>query len=123
MNSGDQHRDKRQHARFDLLEYALVQKGATTETVRSVVIDVSLGGLQVRSRYQFDSGATYDLRIGRVSEEPLTVQAEVRYCIPIDGTDLYATGFRCIPADTKQRTDWVDYVHAVFQSQGEYLVG
>ena len=123
MSSGQNHRDKRQHARFDLLEYALIQQGAKTETVRSVVIDVSLGGLQIRSRYQFDAGASYDLRIGRVSNEPLQIQAEVRYCIPIEGTDLYATGFRCIPENTKQRTEWVDYVHAVFQSQGEYLVG
>lgn len=123
MSQSNGHNDVRQHARFELLEYAIVKRRGSKDHVRSVLIDVSLGGLQVRSRTEFKVGGSYRLNIGRVDSEPLEVDAEVRYSIPIENTDLYATGFRCLPATSTQRTQWVDYVHSIFQSQGESLVG
>jgi hypothetical protein len=123
MSQQNPGQDQRQHARFELLEYALVREPGRSEPVRSVVIDVSLGGLQVRSRYQFPVGETVTLNIGRLSSDPIVIQAEVRYSIPIEDSDLYATGFRCLPSTTGQKMEWVDYVHHVFQSQGEHLAG
>jgi len=122
MNQPDGAKDTRQHARFELLEYAIIVDRKTQESIRSVIIDVSLGGLQVRSRHLFHAGTDCILNIGRADSDPLVVEAEARYCVQIDGTDLYATGFRCMPTEA-QRVQWVDYVHAIFLSQGEYLVG
>lgn len=123
MNQPDGFKDVRKHARFELLEYAIVFEKESGEGFRSVVIDVSLGGLQVRSRHQFPTGVNYSLSIGRAEADPLVIEASARYCVPIDDTDLYATGFRCVPASTAQRNQWVDYVHHIFQIQGEHLVG
>ncbi|MBS1715616.1 MAG: PilZ domain-containing protein [Armatimonadetes bacterium] len=122
MGETNDYQDSRKHARFELLEYAVIQDGATGQSVRSVVTDVSLGGLQIRSRHQFDPGQQYTLNIGRISSEPLVVTAEARYCIHIEDTDLYATGFRCQLSSTAERIDWVEYVHGIFQTKGESLV-
>ncbi|MBS1724588.1 MAG: PilZ domain-containing protein [Armatimonadetes bacterium] len=122
MSQSEDSRENRKHARFELLEYAILQPQGAGRTVRSVVIDVSLGGLQVRSKETFEPGTTMTIQICRATGEPLVVSGEVRYCLPIEESDLYATGFRCHPKDTGQRMEWVDYVHGVFQSQGEHLV-
>ncbi|MCW5936860.1 MAG: PilZ domain-containing protein [Fimbriimonadaceae bacterium] len=123
MSTEGQNSDQRRHARFELLEYAIVRQQGKLEPVRSVIIDVSLGGLQVRSRNKFAVGEIFTLQIGRMTEEPLVVQAEARYCIPIEDSDLFATGFKCLPTTGGERMEWVDYVHAIFQRQGEQLTG
>ena len=120
----DQHRtDKRQHARFEILDYALMHAGQSIEEkgTRAVLVDVSLGGFQLRSRTKFNSNELYSLVIGRCEGDPVNVTAEARYSVQIEGTDLFATGFKIRPEDNEQRINWVDYVHAVFQSQGEWL--
>lgn len=124
MSDGTPKPDKREHARFELLEYALLgskKAEAASPPQRAVVVDVSLGGLQIRSRSAFDEGALMRLTVGRAGDEPVAVVAEVRYSIPVEDSDLYATGFRVRPENREQRIEWVDYVHAVFQSQGEML--
>ncbi|MCH8977753.1 MAG: PilZ domain-containing protein [Armatimonadetes bacterium] len=124
MSDGTAKPDKREHARFELLEYVLLGGSggeAPSQAQRAVIVDVSLGGLQVRSRSTFNEGALLRLTIGRAEEEPVAVIAEVRYSIPVEDSDLFATGFRVRPENREQRIEWVDYVHAVFQSQGELL--
>lgn len=115
--------DKRQHARFEILDYALMHNGKCVEEngTRAVLVDVSLGGFQLRSRTRFEPSDIFTLVIGRCEGSPVNVTAEVRYSVKVDDTDLYATGFKIRPEDNSQRIDWVDYVHAVFQSQGESL--
>ena len=115
--------DVRQHARFELLEYAVITEPQTGNSTRSIVIDVSLGGLQVRSKHEFAPNETFLLNFGRGDSDPIAIEAESRYCVAIEGSDLFATGFRCIPTTTAQRMQWVEYVHSIFQMQGEHLVG
>ncbi len=114
--------DSRRDNRFELLDYAIASRPGHSRTIRSVVVDVSLGGLQVRSRFQFESGEVCTLSIGRGQMSPLQVHAEVRYSVPIEESDLFATGFRLLPESVGERIEWVDYVHAVFQVQGEALL-
>ena len=122
MNENSQNADQRRHARFELLDYALLQGEANQpEPERAVVVDVSLGGLQIRSKAKFTNGELFRLKVGRVEEAPLEVVAEVRYSIAVEDTDLCATGFKVKPENNEQRIAWVDYVHSVFQSQGEFL--
>ena len=124
MSDGTRKPDKREHARFELLEYVLLDgpKGDTaSQPRRAVIVDVSLGGLQIRSRSSFEEGAVAQLTIGQADKEPVTVIAEVRYSIPVEDSDLFATGFRVRPENKEQRIEWVDYVHTIFQSQGELL--
>lgn len=116
--------DRRRHARFELLDYAAMTKVGDTNTLRSVIVDISLGGLQVRSRQPFEAGAKYEIQVGRgENKQPITIHAEARHSKPIEETDLYSTGFRLTPETAIERIEWVEYVHAIFKLQGEMLIG
>jgi len=119
MNSEQKSTDRRRHARFELLEYAMVYANPSAEPIRSVVVDISLGGMQIRSRHDISSGSNCFIVIGRGASQPLTVHADATYSHKIDQSDLFATGFRFKP--TKERVELVDYVHGVFQNQGDNL--
>ena len=108
MSEGKRKPDKREHARFELLEYVLLggpEDDAASQPSRAVIVDVSLGGLQIRSRSPFVEDAVAQLTIGRADKEPVTVIAEVRYSIPVEDSDLFATGFRVRPENKEQRDE------------------
>jgi c-di-GMP-binding flagellar brake protein YcgR len=114
----------RNHARFELFEYAMVYPEGTYEPKRSVIVDISIGGAQVRSRYTFEAGSSVILNIAQPGEEdPVQVHAEVRYCNLIPDSDLYAVGFRFTPTSQAEREHIVTYVHEFFKLQGEMLLG
>ena len=123
MSQNQPNSNKRQHPRFELLDYAMMQGHAEEESPsqRAIIVDVSLGGLQIRSRTKFNHGDIFKLTVGRNERSPVDIVAEVRYSIQIEDSDLYATGFKVKPQNNEQRVSWVDYVHTVFQSQGETL--
>ena len=120
MNTQQSFLDRRSGARFELLEYALITAEDTPQA-RSVVVDVSLGGLQVRSRHRFQPGARVTLSIGQLNASPLDLMAEVRYSEAIPDTDLFSTGFRIIVPEASVRIKWGDYVHKVFLEQKDGL--
>ena len=123
MNVQPDYSDRRRHARFELFDYAVLERLDAPETHQCVVIDVSLGGIQVRSREELPMGVRYRLTIGRGEIKPVLITAEVRYVGPIPDTDLFSIGFRCAPQTALERIAWVEYVHDVFKSQGEILIG
>lgn len=114
--------DKRRYVRFEIMEYAQIFEEGQSLPYSGVVVDVSLGGLQVRSRTQVQAGRKCMLRIGD-SATPLCAEAEVRYSYPCSGSELVATGFRFTPSSPENRRAIVDYVHRVFQRQGDLLLG
>ena len=115
--------DRRNFARFEILDYAMISLLAEESAIRSVVVDVSLGGCQIRSRETFVPGTTYILNIGRGTNEPIAIHAVARYCKLMDDCDLYATGFQFQSATASERIAWAEYVHEVFKEQGEMLLG
>jgi len=115
--------DRRKHARFELMDYAILTKDGSSDSTRSVIVDISLGGLQVRSRTPFVQGSKYAIEIGRGNASPVVVYGESLNSIEIDGSDLFSTGFRLIPTSAMERIEWVEYVHSVFKAQGEMLTG
>lgn len=116
MNIGIQARERRVNSRFELLEYSMITSPDGNQS-RGVVVDVSLGGLQVRSRNAFQSGSMCTLQIGRLGASPLTVEAEARYCGPVEDSDLFSTGFRVSDLNPEQRLAWADFVHSVFRNR------
>lgn len=108
-------RDNRRHARFELFEYALVYRDGATETQNALIVDVSIGGVQVRSRERYVEGEMLNLVIGRGWEPPTKVTVEVRHSQPVDDGELVSTGFRFKPRTPQERMDLVDYLHEVFQ--------
>lgn len=116
--------EMRKHARFELFEYAMIYPFEGADPIRSVIIDISLGGAQVRSRTSVEAGSTVVIDIAQPDAiEPFLVNAEIRYSNGIPNTDLYAVGFRFTPKTADEREKIARYVHEFFRLQGEYLLG
>ena len=113
--------DTRRYARFSVLEYAIIFLHGGCEPLRSVVVDVGLGGIQVLARKKLAKGDTCQLSIGRSDGDRLDVPGEVRFSSALDDSGLYATGMRFLPETHEQRSELVDYVHGVFQRQADQL--
>lgn len=105
-----------------MLDYALVFRAQDPDPERAVIVDISLGGMQTRSRVNLKEGEVCVLSIGQAVEDPVTVTAEVRYSRNLPDSDLFATGFRFLPSDAQERVSLVQYVHRIFQAQGESLI-
>ncbi len=114
--------DRRNFARFEILDYAMVIEAGDV-SIRSVIVDVSLGGCQVRSKEQFKAGEVYTLTIGRGNHAPVSIHAVARYSKLLEDCDLYASGFQFESAGAAERIAWAEYVHEVFKEQGEMLLG
>jgi len=114
--------DARRHSRFEILEYGLLHQTASDPGSTCVIVDVSLGGLQTRSREPYAVGEKYQLTLGKDRGEHFLVQAEVRYCASEPNSGLFSTGFRFAPNSFDERMAVVDYVHSIFQEQGERLL-
>lgn len=121
MNTHQSILDRRSGSRFQLLEYALINTTEGAPQARSVVVDVSLGGLQVRSRNRFQPGSRVTLSIGQLNASPLEMVGEVRYSEPIPETDLFSTGIRILAHEASARIKWGDYVHQIFLDHKEGL--
>jgi hypothetical protein len=104
------------------LEYGLLFHGPNDPGSTCVIVDVSLGGVQTRSRQAFEVGKRYRLVLGSDRGEPFEVVAEVRHSNLDSRSGLYSTGFRFVPQGFEERMAVVDYVHAIFQEQGERLL-
>lgn len=106
------------------MEYALIHMPNHFEPVRSVVVDVGLGGIQVLSRHQLRVGEVCTVTIGRTDGTKISVPGEVRFSAPSSGASgLFATGMRFVPETHEQKSEVVDYVHGVFQRQADQLAG
>jgi c-di-GMP-binding flagellar brake protein YcgR len=117
----DYSNEQRQHLRYEVLDYALIYTDAE-EPIRSVVVDIGLGGLQVRTREPIPNGTSCDLKIGNMEHPPVSIRGEVRYVQPVPGCELYSVGIRFLPESHQQRADVAEYVHSVFQRQAETLI-
>ena len=109
--------DQRRNMRFDVLECALVKLTSQPTPVTAVIVDISLGGMQSRCRQEIQEGSQCILAITQGGEEPIEVQAEVRYCRKQPDSELYSVGFRFLYGKSEQRMKLVAYIHDVFQRQ------
>lgn len=113
--------NRRLYPRFEVMEYACLRGRADGREENCVIVDVSLGGLQARCKQSFPVGSTYFVEIAGAHASPLVIQAEVKYCVPLEGTDLIATGLRVSSNDRHALRQWVDFVRAIFGTQAESL--
>lgn len=114
--------DNRRYARYEILDYAMVVSDHITEPVRSVIIDIGLGGLQLRSRASLPVGSQCLLKLGNMESAPVTIRGEIRHITPVDGSDLFSCGVRFVPETHEERTTVAEYVHSVFQRQADQLI-
>jgi len=104
-----------------MLDYALVYIDGGNP-VTSVIVDIGLGGLQLRSKTVFPVGMRCRIQIGTMQGEPLVLAGEVRHSGAIDHSDLVATGIRFCPNTHEERLAIAEYVHGVFQRQCDKLL-
>jgi hypothetical protein len=103
------------------MEYALMFPPDGGEPVSAVVIDISLGGLQVKSRSDLPSGVQFLMQIGCGGEAPITTAVEVRHSTSIPNSDLYSIGVRFLPGASEERMRLVQYIHDAFIKQVNLL--
>ena len=108
--------DKRRFLRYELLDYAHVYC-TDEEPIKAVIVDIGLGGMQLRSRDQLEAGASCRVHIGRLNAEPIVLSGEVRHSKAINGTDLYSLGVRFTPDTHEEKLAIAEFVHGVFQRQ------
>jgi len=113
--------DKRRYLRYEMLDYALVYCDSP-DAIRGVIVDIGLGGLQIRSKSNLNLGAPCRIHIGRSHGDPLVLAGEVRHTGEIDGSDLVAIGIRFVPETHDERLAIAEYVHGVFQRQCDKLL-
>jgi hypothetical protein len=115
--------DLRLYARFEYAECAMVSYAGAAQPVRAMVVDIGLGGVQLRSKSELPVETPLSLQIGQDKGGPLTLSGHARYCYPADEDGLYVIGFKFTPASHEERVAIAEYVHRVFQSQWEALAG
>ncbi len=114
--------DKRRYLRYEILDYAVVSVRGKGDNVNTVIADISLGGVQLRSKVLLPVGAICKIRVGTSSGDVLDLRAEVRYSTPIESSDLFTSGMRFIPETHGDRLAIAEYVHAIFQRQCDSLL-
>lgn len=113
--------ERRTEPRLELLEYAIVKPLDSDEAFRSIISDVSLGGLQVRSKSRLQEGMECQLQIGRLADQPLHVNATLVYSRPIADSDLFASGFRINPQNSEEKRSWAEFVHQSFEKMRDHI--
>lgn len=113
-----QYHDIRRFARFPLLEYAMIHPEDGSEPFRAMVVDIGLGGAQLRSKEKLPTGAICNLELGQESGPTLSLRGEVRFSVQIPHSELHASGFKFMPATHDERRAVAVYVSAVFEAMG-----
>ena len=112
--------DKRRFLRYEVLDYAAVVDGV--DSTNAVIVDIGLGGLQLRSKTALPVGHKVSINIGRLHKAPLELAGEVRHTSKMDDSDLFASGIRFVPETHEERLAIAEYVHGVFQRQCDKLL-
>lgn len=108
--------DKRLYVRYEVLDLARLRiKGIDLTTV---VTDVSLGGLQLRTRVCLPVDALCELNLPEGCQ-PLRV--EIRH-VQATSDGLFNVGLRFLPRSDEERQDYFHYVQSVYQHQHDLLV-
>ena len=113
--------DKRKYIRYEFLEYALCTTPSHLEPQNVVIVNIGLGGLQLRGRCKLVPGERCTLQVGKEDHPPINLPGEVRHMIPISGSDLYSIGVRFLPKTHEERLTIAEFVHSVFQRQCNLL--
>jgi hypothetical protein len=110
--------EQREHARLETFEYALAHQSGEDRPKRAVIVNLGLGGIQLRCRERFEVGSMWNLQI---SGATMPIPVEVRYFDAVPSSDLFAVGMRFKPGNHEERMAIAKYVHNVFQQQLDNL--
>lgn len=113
--------DMRLYARFEYAECAMVYEENRSEPFRAMLVDIGLGGVQLRTKEDLPTEVPLSLQIGQDGKAPLELKGKVRYCYPEETEGMYISGFKFTPQTHEERVAIAEYVHGIFQRQWELL--
>lgn len=113
--------DGRLFARFDFVECAMIYHGEDEEPYRAMLVDIGLGGVQLRSKELLPVEVPLSMKIGQDGKAPLTIRGMVRYCHAGGEDGMFVSGFKFAPQSHEERVAVAEYVHGVFQRQWEMM--
>ncbi len=113
--------DKRRYIRYEVLDYSLVEINGVVDATNAIIVDIGLGGLQLRTKSAIDIGKSVKIQVGRVDQPALILKGEVRHCSLIPQSDLFGIGVRFMPDTHDERMAIAEYVHSIFQRQCDLL--
>jgi c-di-GMP-binding flagellar brake protein YcgR len=119
--SDNKYTDMRLYARFEYIECAMVYPDGEKEPLRAMLVDIGLGGVQLRSKDPIPVEVPLVLQVGQDGKSPLALKGKVRYCHPGGDENMYICGFKFAPESHEERVAIAEYVHEVFQRQWEVL--
>jgi c-di-GMP-binding flagellar brake protein YcgR len=114
--------EQRRYLRYQIFDYTSVFVPEQSEPLAAMLVDIGLGGAQLRSKVALPDGATIKMRIGNFDGSPIDLAGEVRHCCRVPDSELYGTGVRFAPSNHEERVALAEFVHGVFQRQRERLV-
>jgi len=107
--------DKRRYLRYDLLDYAMAYSEHDLVGVRSVIADVGLGGLALRTHEPLEVGEKLKLIVGRGENTAITIRGIIRHVSLDPESRLHAIGVQFQPENHEERVTIAQYVHEIFQ--------
>ena len=110
--------DTRRYERFPCAQMVTIRakdESAAAEDTRALVVDVSLGGLKMRTKADLDPKKSYVLTMaGR--DEPLHFHGTVVHLAANDPSGEAAVGFVFRPESHEERVAIANFVHQVFSN-------
>lgn len=108
--------DSRRYERFPCAHMVTIRprtKKSESDEVRALVVDVSLGGLKMRTKAPLDTSTPYVLTMAG-AETPIDFNGEVVHLAPAEDDGENAVGFVFRPESHEERVAIANFVHKVF---------
>lgn len=108
--------ETRRYERFPCAQMVTIRakdQPASPEDARALVVDVSLGGLKMRTKAALDANKPYTLTMSS-GGEPIDFNGSIVHLIPGDETTEASIGFVFRPETHDERVAIANFVHRVF---------
>lgn len=99
--------------RFGFAECASVTGILGGKPISVVVVDIGLGGMQIRSKERLPANDLLVLRIPREDKSPIAFQGRVRYSYLEQDGSMYVSGYKFSPQNRDECLEIVQYVHNI----------
>jgi len=117
----DSYKDMRLYARFELGETALLKSESNDGGFDIEIVDIGLGGVQLRSDKKLPVEVPTTIHIQRDPKTLLVLHGHVRYSNLCDGEKVYVSGYKFSPENMQERVIIAEFVREVFENQWQEL--
>ena len=88
--------NKRGYNRSENIRFVTIRVSGETQKFEAFMVDVSEGGLQVRSKRSLEPNVHCTIDFSLAEDKVMTVHGEVRRCNQVENSDYYAIGFQLL---------------------------